>query len=60
MIKMSITKTIMLTATMVLAFNYFQMYFVIRKMQWLSLSKKQKFQKRSTKKFALYRTKLNV
>ena len=60
MIKMSITITIILTATMVLAFNCFQMYFLIRKMQCLSLSKKQKFQKTSTKKFALYRAKLNV
>ena len=60
MIKMSMTITIMLTAIMVLVFNCFQMYFLISKKQCLSLSKKQKFQKRNTKTFTLFRTKLNV
>ena len=40
----------MLTAIMDLVFNCFQISFLISKKQCLSLSKKQKFQKRSTRK----------
>ena len=50
----------MLTAMKVLAINCFKMYFLIRQKQCLSLSKKQKFQRKSTKKFTLCRTKVNV
>ena len=45
MIKMPIVITIMLTAIMVLAFNCFQMHFLIRKKQCFSLSEQNRMSK---------------
>ena len=47
-VNINIKIPIMLTTVTFLAFNCFQMYFLIYKKQCLSLTKKQKFQKRST------------
>ena len=58
MIKMSIIITIVVTAVMILASSSFQISFLICKKQCHSLSRKHKFQKRSTKTFTFCRKKI--